>query len=363
MKVVISGGGTGGHIYPAIAIANKIKESNSSAEILFIGTREGLENEIVPKAGFKMEYITISYIKRKISLHNVKTGIKLIKGMWQTRRILKSFKPDIVIGTGGFVCGPVLYIANKMGFKTLIHEQNVFPGLTNRILSKHVDKVLLSFSEAEKFFKNKERVVVTGNPIRTDFMTVTEEEAKLKYKSHKPLILIVGGSGGSSKINNAVLAMLESSGNNLSFQLLWATGKRHYNMVLEELKTIKLDKNHQVVPYINNMPYAMKACDVIICSAGAITIAEVTAAAKPAILIPKAHTAENHQEYNAEALEKVGAAVMIKEKQLSSDILLQNINMLITDKKLYDSMKKASSNASTVEAIDLIYKEILKLIK
>ncbi|SCX88681.1 undecaprenyldiphospho-muramoylpentapeptide beta-N-acetylglucosaminyltransferase [Alkaliphilus peptidifermentans] len=363
MKIVISGGGTGGHIYPAIAIANKIKENNSSAEILFIGTREGLESDVVPQAGFKMEYITISYLKRKLSFHNVKTGFKLMKGLWEARRILRVFKPDIVIGTGGFVCGPVLYAATRMGLKTMIHEQNVFPGLTNRILSRYVDRILLSFEDAKKYFKYDNKIIVTGNPIRDDFTRVTEAEAKAIYRSegNKALVLIVGGSGGSSKLNNAVLSILENT-NNFDFQLLWATGKNHYSRVIEAIQNKNILNNHKIIPYINNMPHAIKACDLIVCSAGAITIAEVTAAAKPSILIPKAHTAENHQEYNAEALDKIGAAVMIKENELSAETLLNHINNILNNKKLLESMKKASFTSAKIDAVEQIYREILKLI-
>ncbi|KAB3533193.1 undecaprenyldiphospho-muramoylpentapeptide beta-N-acetylglucosaminyltransferase [Alkaliphilus serpentinus] len=362
MKFVISGGGTGGHIYPAIAIANKIKHQLPSAEILFIGTKEGLESDVVPNAGYEMKHITVSYLRRSISLHNVKSGFKLMKGFFQAWRILKDFKPDVVIGTGGFVCGPVLYVASAMmGLKTIIHEQNVFPGLTNRILSRHVDVILLSFQEASRFFRYPQKLVYTGNPIRDAFFLIEDQEAKNHYNidSNQPIVLVVGGSGGSSKLNHAIAQLLTTS-KALNYKLIWATGKNHYHKVIEAFDD-EILRNHMIIPYIDDMPYAVKAADIVVCSAGAITIAELTAAGKPSILIPKAHTAENHQEYNAKAMEEKGAAIMLKENQLSAEILDENIKKILGDSKLLESMKMASRKSAKDDAAEAILKEIIRL--
>ncbi|NMA04096.1 MAG: UDP-N-acetylglucosamine--N-acetylmuramyl-(pentapeptide) pyrophosphoryl-undecaprenol N-acetylglucosamine transferase, partial [Clostridiales bacterium] len=199
MRIILSGGGTGGHIYPAISIANKIKEKHKDAEILFIGTERGMESNIIPGEGYPMKFITVNYLERKFSLHNIKSVAVLFKGILGARKIIKDFRPDIVIGTGGFVCGPVVYAASKLKIKTIIHEQNVFPGLTNRILDRYVDRIALSFKEAKRYFKNKDKLVVTGNPIRSDFFSVTEEEAKARYNTNPniPLVLVMGGSGGA----------------------------------------------------------------------------------------------------------------------------------------------------------------------
>lgn len=314
MRVIISGGGTGGHIYPAIAIANKIREKEPNARILFIGTEKGLESEIVPKAGYPIETITVSYLRRKISLHNIKSAGMLLKGLWQARNIIKKFKPDIVIGTGGFVCGPVVFMAAKMKIKTMIHEQNVFPGITNKILGNYVDKIAISFEEASKYFKYTNKLVLTGNPIREDFLRVSTSEAMKRYGTTKPMVLIVGGSGGSSSINKAVIEMMMKF-QNYDFEILLVTGKRHYHDVMHHISQNKvLLRNNKIMEYIDDMPYALKACDLIICSAGAITITEINAVGKPSILIPKAYTAENHQEYNAMALQK-GEQLLLSKKE------------------------------------------------
>lgn len=366
MRVILSGGGTGGHIYPAIAIANKIRDSFPKAEILFIGTEGGLESDLVPKAGYKIKYIPTSYIKRSLSLHNLKTAGMLVAGLFEAGKIIRSFKPELVIGTGGFVCGPVLYVAAKMGFKTLIHEQNVFPGLTNRLLSSSVDRIAISFPEAEGYFKpkNKEKLVLTGNPIRDEFLKVSDQDANMIYKlDNRPLVLIVGGSGGSKRLNQAAIDLLRQHPTN-NYRILLVTGRNHYQPVLEALKDNSSALNaNSILSYINDMPYALKACDLIICSAGAITIAEITAVGKPSILIPKAHTAENHQEYNAKAIEATGAAIMIKEEELSGETLYKSIEKVIADKEMYVRMQEASAKVAKTDAIDLIFNEALKLIK
>jgi len=364
MRVILSGGGTGGHIYPAISIANKIKEKHPNAEILFIGTEKGMESDIVPKAGYQIKFITVSYLRRKISIHNIKSAGMLLKGILEARQIIKGFKPDIVIGTGGFVCGPVVYMASKLGIKTIIHEQNVFPGLTNRILDRYVNRIALSFEEAEKYFKGKNKLVVTGNPIREDFLDITEEEARTKYKakSNLPLVLIVGGSGGAFKINNAVTDMLKTY-KPKNYKLLLVTGKRLYESTLKNINKSDLANTHEILPYINDMPYALKACDLMVCSAGAITIAEITAVGKAAILIPKAHTAENHQEYNANAMGNKGAAVVIREDELSGELLNKKIEEILNSSQGLIAMKAASKHEGIIDAADRIYKEVENLIK
>lgn len=362
MRVIISGGGTGGHIYPAIAIANKIREKEPNARILFIGTEKGLESEIVPKAGYPIETITVSYLRRKISLHNIKSAGMLLKGLWQARNIIKKFKPDIVIGTGGFVCGPVVFMAAKMKIKTMIHEQNVFPGITNKILGNYVDKIAISFEEASKYFKYTNKLVLTGNPIREDFLRVSTSEAMKRYGTTKPMVLIVGGSGGSSSINKAVIEMMMKF-QNYDFEILLVTGKRHYHDVMHHISQNKvLLRNNKIMEYIDDMPYALKACDLIICSAGAITITEINAVGKPSILIPKAYTAENHQEYNAMALQKRGAASVIKEGELNGDCLYKSIIDILDNEEKMRTMERASKKAAIVNATDKIYDEIVSLI-
>jgi len=342
MRYLISGGGTGGHIYPAIAIADRIREAEPDASILFVGTPKGLEMELVSAAGYEIEPITVSYLKRKLSFHNVKSLGMLLKGLTEVGRIIRRFKPDWVIGTGGYVSGPVVYLAAKKGIKTLIHEQNAFPGLTNRILSKYVDVVALSFEEAGDHFRNKDRLVVTGNPIRKEYYQLTEDEARKNFPEYdkKKMVLIAGGSGGSASINTAVKEMTQGS-SQLPFKLLWATGTHHF----EQMKSVIDEEGfntagHQMVPYIHRMPYALKACDLVVCSAGAITIAEVQASQKYSILIPKAYTADNHQEKNARMMEAYGYATVIREEDLTGDLLYQQIlNGLLEDHRVVEHTK------------------------
>ena len=327
MKYLISGGGTGGHIYPAIAIADRIRETDSSAEILFVGAVNGLGMELVPKAGYRIQSITVSYLKRKISWHNIKSVRMLIKGLIQAKSILDDFRPDWVIGTGGYVSGPVVYQAAKRNINTLIHEQNAFPGLTNRILSRYVKVVALSFEEAGRYFRYRDRLVVTGNPIRKEYYQLTEQEGRDVFPEFEDskMVLVAGGSRGSSSINQAVLEMLNRR-DQLPFRLFWSTGKLHYEKLKKETQLMNFQsEGHQIVPYINRMPYAIKACDLIVTSAGAITIAEVQAAGKYAILVPKAYTAENHQEKNAQMMETEGYASVIREQDLTGEILYQKI--------------------------------------
>ncbi|MEN1759525.1 undecaprenyldiphospho-muramoylpentapeptide beta-N-acetylglucosaminyltransferase [Anoxynatronum sibiricum] len=342
MRYLISGGGTGGHIYPAIAIADRIVEAEPDASILFVGTQKGLEMELVTAAGYEIKPITVSYLKRKLSLHNVKSLGMLLKGLTEAGKIIRQFKPDWVIGTGGYVSGPVVYLAAKKGIKTLIHEQNAFPGLTNRILSKHVDVVALSFEEAACHFRKKDRLVVTGNPIRKEYYQLTVDEARKSFPEYdeKKMVLIAGGSGGSSSINTAVHEMIKHS-EELPFKLLWATGKNHYNQMKNIIDEQKLKQcGHQIVPYIHRMPYALKACDLVVCSAGAITIAEIQASEKYAILIPKAYTADNHQEKNARMMESCGFATVIREEELNGALLYQQIlNGLLEEHQVLELTK------------------------
>ncbi len=327
MRYMISGGGTGGHIYPAIAIADEIKKRDPEAEILFIGAENGLECQLVPAAGYSLEAITVSYLKRKLSFHNVKSAKMLLQGLVQVKRLIEQFRPDYVIGTGGYVTGPVVYVAAKKGIFTLIHEQNAYPGLTNRFLNKYVSVVALSFQEAAKYFKQKDNLTLTGNPIRSNYYTINKEKARTyfpEFKKHK-MVLISGGSGGSSNINQTVELMLQQY-NNTEYYLYWATGKTHYETTVRNLKEKGTEATgHRIVPYIDEMPEALLACDLIVGSAGAITIAEIQAAQRYAVLIPKAYTADNHQEKNARMLEITGRATVILEKELTPEKLHQAI--------------------------------------
>ncbi|AXU47255.1 undecaprenyldiphospho-muramoylpentapeptide beta-N-acetylglucosaminyltransferase [Clostridioides difficile] len=364
MKVLLSGGGTGGHVYPAIAIANKIRDEHPDAEIIFVGTEKGIESEIVPKYGFELKTVTVQGFKRKIDFDNVKRVFKLFKGLEQSRKIVKKFKPDIVIGTGGYVSGPVLFNASMGKIPAIIHEQNSFPGVTNKILSKTVTKVLTSFEDSHKRFPEaaEEKLVFTGNPVRKEILLSRKNIARknLSISDEKRMVLCYGGSGGSRKINDAMRLVIKNMVNE-DIAFIFATGKSYYDEFMESISDINLKPYQKVVPYLEDMANALAASDLVIGSAGAISLAEITALGKPSIIIPKAYTAENHQEYNAKSIEKQGAGIAILEKNLTPESLNTAVFKLLGDRELLVDMANASKTIGKPEAIDLIYDEIMKV--
>ncbi|MBY2475921.1 undecaprenyldiphospho-muramoylpentapeptide beta-N-acetylglucosaminyltransferase [Clostridioides difficile] len=364
MKVLLSGGGTGGHVYPAIAIANKIRDEHPDAEIIFVGTEKGIESEIVPKYGFELKTVTVQGFKRKIDFDNVKRVFKLFKGLEQSRKIVKKFKPDVVIGTGGYVSGPVLFNASMGKIPAIIHEQNSFPGVTNKILSKTVTKVLTSFEDSHKRFPEaaEEKLVFTGNPVRKEILLSRKSIARknLAISEEKRMVLCYGGSGGSRKINDAMRLVIKNMVNE-DIAFIFATGKSYYDEFMESISDINLKPYQKVVPYLEDMANALAASDLVIGSAGAISLAEITALGKPSIIIPKAYTAENHQEYNAKSIEKQGAGIAILEKNLTPESLNTAVFKLLGDRELLVDMANASKTIGKPEAIDLIYDEIIKV--
>ena len=363
MKVLLAGGGTGGHVYPAIAIANKIKEHNPDCEILFVGTKNGIESEIVPKAGFELKTVTVQGFKRKIDLDNIKRVFKLCKGLEQSRRIVKKYKPDIVIGTGGYVSGPVLFNAAMNKRVTIVHEQNSFPGVTNKILSKVATKVLTSFEDSHKRFPeaSQDKLVLTGNPVRKEILSSRKFIARknLGISEDKKMVLCYGGSGGSEEINDAMRLVIENMVKE-DVAFIFATGKVYYDEFIETIKDIELKPYQRVMPYLDNMADGLAASDIVIGSAGAISLAEITALGKPSIIIPKAYTAENHQEYNAKSIESQGAGIAILEKDLTPQSLNEAVFKLLGDKELLIDMANNAKKIGKPEAIDLIYNEIMK---
>lgn len=367
MKYLISGGGTGGHIYPALAIAREIRDKDSEAEILYVGTKNGLEAELVPKAGLKFETIRVKGMPRKLNKQSFIALRELIYGLIESRQIIKKFKPDIVIGTGGYVSGPVVYQAHKLNVPTIVHEQNAFPGITNKILSRFVDIICVTFEEAKEYFKYPERVVITGNPIRKEILETNRITAfkKLNINPNKPFILSFGGSGGQKKLNECIYDIIKEYSSKDDFQIIHVTGTRFYDSFIEKLKSenIILNTNIQIVPYFYHMPEALNIANLVITSAGAITLAEVAAVGIPSILIPKGYTAENHQEYNARAFEKNGASIMLLEKDLTSNLLKDTIYSIINNKEKLKIMSINSKRLGKIDASSLIYTEIHNIIK
>jgi UDP-N-acetylglucosamine--N-acetylmuramyl-(pentapeptide) pyrophosphoryl-undecaprenol N-acetylglucosamine transferase len=367
-RVLLSGGGTGGHIYPAVSIAKEIKKRCEDTDILFIGTEKGLESSIIPEEGFKLQTIKVRGFTRKLSFENIIAVKESFTGLFAAMKMIKRFEPDIVIGTGGYVCGSVLLAAAIMNIPTLIHEQNAFPGVTNKMLSRVVDVVALNFPEAAAYFPKSSKIVVTGNPIRSDIMNVTKEAGlrEFEFSSDLPVVFVVGGSRGAKKINESVLAIAKHCIKHNDFQMLHMTGQTQYEAVKESYNREGIplkDKYIKVVPYLHNMPYALAASDVIISRCGASTLSEITALGKPSILIPYPYATDNHQEYNARALEKNGAAVVILERDLNDQILYDEVMNMLSNKVKTKEMADRSRRMAKVDAAGLIFEEADKLLQ
>ena len=354
MKIMFVAGGTGGHINPAVAVAKEIRRLDPTSEILFVGTEGRMETQIVPKAGFEIKTVKMNGFSRKKSIsgiiENIKTIILTLKASWTSKKIIKEFNPDVVVGFGGYVTGPVLNTAVKMGVKTAIHEQNAFPGVANKALAKKVDKVMLTSPQAEKYMNCKNPPVVTGLPVRREIVTADRDfaRASLGVKSNEMLVLSMGGSLGADAINNAIVEMLELLQNEENIRFLHATGKfgKWVNDKLNE-KGIN-GSNIEIREYIDNMDICLPACDLVISRAGASSISEIQALGKPSILVPSPNVAENHQFHNAMALAGHKGAVLIEEKYLSGKVLAEKVLELKNDKqKLKDISVNAGKNAKT----------------
>ncbi len=357
MKVIFAGGGTGGHINPAISIADYAKSKDKDLEALFIGTRRGLESKLVPKAGYNIEYIDIAGFSRKNMLKNLSVIKKLIKSRRDSRRIIREFKPDCVVCTGGYVSGPVAMAAHKEGIPALIHEQNVYPGLTVKGSEKYVKYLAVSFDETVNYI-NSDKCVVTGNPIRMEILEADRESAREKLGITKPFVLVFGGSLGAEKINNTVIEMvpmLKEAG----VKLLFGTGERNYDAVrnaVDSLGITKDDTDIEIVSYIDNMAEVMAAADVVIARSGAITVSELAALGKPSILIPSPNVVRNHQEQNAREFERNGAAEVITEPELTGKALFDRLMSMINDSEKLDTMSQNLKKMAKTDALDNLYK-------
>ena len=371
MRAIIAAAGTGGHINPGLAIANKIKEKEENSEILFIGTNRGLENDLVPRAGYKLETINAHGLERKITIENFKNLYATYKSIDEAKKIIKEFKPDILIGTGGYICVPTVIAAKKMNIPVILHESNAFPGIAVKLFKKKADKILVGFKEAKERLDNRENVIVTGNPIKLkklDYDENKKEKVKLELglKPNIPVVLVFGGSQGAQSINRSFIEIIVNK-KNKDYQIMWAVGPEQYNKIKAELNKVNVNiekiDNAKIVPYIYNMEEVMNISDLIVCRSGAMTITEISVVGKPAIFIPFPYTTENHQEYNARVLEKVNAARIILDKDINSEILGNSINEIIKDKTKLEEMGRNASKIAKPNVEDEIYKEIKKVIK
>ena len=366
MKVVISAAGTGGHINPGLAIANKIKEMNPKSEIVFIGTTRGLENDLVPRAGYKLKTIEAYGFQKEISISNLKNVIKTFNSRKDVQEFFDEFKPDVVIGTGGYICVPVFNTAIKNKIPTILHESNAFPGRAVNMFAKKVDRVLVGFNETKKCLKNAENVVVTGTPTKVRKIDVSSNRKReileaVGVKSDLPIVLIFGGSQGAQKINEAVYDIIKSKINQ-KYQIIWATGPKQFDIIKEQFEKDNLNinnlENTKVLPYIYNMDELMNVSDLLVCRSGAMTITEITIVGKPAIFIPLPSKMANRQEDNARVLEKIGAAKIILNENVSKDTLGKEIDDIILKSDELEEMGKLALNLAPVEAIEKIYGEI-----
>lgn len=360
-------GGTGGHIYPALAIADTIKMKNPEAKIMFIGTKTGMENQIVPAHGYLLKGISAGGINRKKLWKNVKTIRNTLEGYEQAKEIMERFKPDLVIGTGGYVCGPVVMAAHRKGIRTAIHEQNAFPGMTNKMLAKSADKVFISFEESRRYFKGKGNIILTGNPLRRGFVMSDKHVARerLGLKENELMVLCFGGSLGSPRINSLMLKLIDLFNGVEGVAIYFVTGKNHYLEIASRLKKNygSMHDNIKLFEYIENMPEYMGAADVIISRSGALTVAELTACGKPAILIPSPYVTGNHQFYNAKVMADKGAAVLIEEKDLKDEAVINVISKMRSNREIIKTMEKNSRALARTDAAEKIYEEIKEYIE
>jgi UDP-N-acetylglucosamine--N-acetylmuramyl-(pentapeptide) pyrophosphoryl-undecaprenol N-acetylglucosamine transferase len=358
-KFILSGGGTGGHIYPAIAIANELKSRFPDADILFVGAKDKMEMQKVPQAGYPIQGLWIAGLQRRLTLDNAFFPVKLLSSLLKSRQIIKQFQPDVVIGTGGFASGPLLQMANSAGIPTVIQEQNSYPGITNKLLSKKANAICVAYEKLERFFP-KEKIVLTGNPVRQDLIEVQSKRAEgLAYYNldpNKKTILILGGSLGARRINQLIEKELKFFASQ-NVQLLWQCGKFY----LEEYQKFN-SENVQVMAFIERMDLVYAAADVVISRAGASSVSELCIVGKPVIFIPSPNVAEDHQTKNAKSVADKNGAILIRESELDSNFE-STFSDLITDEKKQNELSQNINNLALPNATKAIVEEILKLIK
>ncbi len=371
MRVIVAAAGTGGHINPGLAIANKIKQEEKDSEIIFIGTNRGLENDLVPRAGYELKTIEAYGLSKKLSIDNIKKMCKTLGATSKARKIIKDFKPDVIVGAGGYICGPVVWAAKKEKIPVVLHESNAYPGKAVKHLAKNANVVLISFEEARKRIPNAKKIVFTGTPVKIQKRDYTKEEKskilnELKIEDKLPIILVFGGSQGAQKINEAIIGILTKKLNK-KYQIIWATGPKQYDIVKEELKQKSIDienvPNAKILPYIYNMEEIMNISDVIVARSGAMTITEISNLGKPSILIPLPNVSQDHQLRNAEVLQKIGAGKIILNDKLTSENLNQEISEIILNPTNMKKMGEKAYTKSVKNVQEKIYNEIKKIVK
>lgn len=363
LKFIVSGGGTGGHIFPAIAIANALKAILPDAQFLFVGAKGRMEMEKVPAAGYPIEGLWISGIQRKITLDNLSFPFKLISSIWRARRILKRFQPDAVIGTGGYASGPMLRVATKAGIPTIIHEGNSYPGITSKLLGKHVDRVCVAYEGMERFFP-KQKLLLTGNPVRQDILKLEGKRAraleKFNLNGDQPVVLVIGGSLGARTLNESFGAGLQQLTDH-KIQLLWQTGKSGFNLAQQRAAAYK-EKGIHVHEFIREMDYAYAVADVVVSRAGASSISELALVHKPSIFVPSPNVAEDHQTKNALALVNHKAGLLVKDSDAQQE-LIQKVIALVQNPEQCHQLSVNIKSLAISDAAERIAAEVINLIQ
>jgi len=366
MRVLLAGGGTAGHINPAIAIANTVRKKRPESVIAFCGTPAGMENDLVSREGYQMYHVDIQGFKRKLSLYNLTSARKAAGALRRSDEILDEFRPDVVIGTGGYVSWPVVNRAAKRGIPTMIHEQNAFPGLTSRMLSRVVDRVMISFDASRKYFKDEKKLILVGNPVRDEIIykrgSVSKKELGL---SDKPFVLSFAGSLGAREVNRAMIDFIGLIKDEGRIQLLHATGSNGWKWFPQKLREAGTEIDEypdiSVREYIYDMPSVMSAADIVISRAGAITLAELAVQGKPAILIPSPNVANDHQSHNARAFEEAGAAAVLPESEMTGESIREKLYSIIDDRERLRSMGEAAQKLAIYDSCEKIYSILCSL--
>lgn len=368
MKVIIAAGGTAGHINPGLAIAEKIKKEQSDADIMFVGRKQGMEYNLVTKAGYKFSHMEVTGFQRSFSPENIKRNLVTVKNLLTANRaadkILNDFKPDLVIGTGGYVSGPIVQRAAKKGIKTALHEQNAFAGVTNKLLSKQVDKVFVATEKAAKYMAYPEKCIACGNPVRAEIEAADMANSRKELGVEgKTVILSFGGSLGARNVNNAMKALVLHNRDNkdvVHYHVVGRYDEGNFEKFLKE-NGIQQSENLKVFEYLYDIPKYMAAADIIVSRCGALTIAEIACMGKASILIPSPNVAENHQYHNGKVLEDIGAAILIEEKDLTAETIVAAFDKLYSDKSLAQSMAKKAREAHNPDCIDIIYSNLMSM--
>lgn len=358
-RILIAAGGTGGHVYPAIAIADAIKNENADSEILFVGTKDHMEWKAVPKAGYKIKSVWISGFHRRLTLKNMLFPLKLVTSIVQSFGIVSSFKPQVMVSCGGYAAGPVGWVAGKRGVKVVIQEQNSFPGVTNRMLAKFASRIFTAFKEAAKYLPS-DKIVESGNPTRNTLDKVEKKVGlnSFNFDDSKPVLMVLGGSGGARSINEAVKENLDKLSD---LQVIWQCGSRYIDALMKEVD-LENNKNIHLTAFIDNMPEAYAAADLIVSRAGASSCSEFMMTGKPSVLIPSPNVAGDHQTQNAQSMVDAGASELLKDAD-AVNALPELVHSLIKNQEKLKEMNKAALKLAKPDAAKMIAKEILELAK